>query len=139
MNDQVTTRLLVAAGLTLVSICCLAYATWARRGRSERARAWMGDEFGGRVRDERWAVLRSPSFGLLCLCVGASLLPVVGLWLALIAVPVGVLALGLFFLSGMYFIPLPNLFYPRWARPLRERNRRVEAGWKQEIRRRSGR
>jgi len=43
-----------------------------------------------------------------------------------------------FLWAMMYFIPLPDLFYPRWARPLRERNRRVEAAWKQEFRRRRG-
>ena len=52
MSDQLTTRLLVAAGLTLVGVFCLAYTAWARRGRSERARAWMGSEFGERLRDE---------------------------------------------------------------------------------------
>lgn len=132
-------RLLISVGSLVIGVLSLIYAAWARHGGSDRARAWMGDEFGERLRDERWAVLGSPSFGLLCLCFGASLLPMVGLWLALIAVPVGILAFGLLVLSAMYFIPLPTLFYPRWARPLRERNRRVEAGWKREIRRRSGR
>ena len=54
----------------------------------------------------------------------------------LVAAPVAVLAFALMFLSRMYFIPLPDVIYPRWARPLRERNRRVEAAWKQELRRR---
>ena len=136
MTDQHLTRLLVAAGLTLVGVCCLAYAAWTRRGGSERARAWMGSEFGGLVRDERWAVLGGPSFGVLCLCCAAMLLPGIGLPLALVAAPVAVLAFALMFLSQMYFIPLPDFVYPRWARPLRERNHRVEAAWKQEFRRR---
>ncbi|SRR5699024_879724 len=139
MDDQVIIRLLISAGSLVLGAACLVYAVWARNGGSTRAREWMGDAFGGRLRDERWAVLGAPSFGLLCLCFGASILPVVGLWLALIAIPVGVLAFGLLFLSAMHFIPLPDLVYPRWARPLRERNRRAEQGWKKEIRRRSGR
>lgn len=48
-------------------------------------------------------------------------------------------AFALMLLSRMYFIPLPDGIYPRWARPLRERNRRVEEAWKQEFRRRRGR
>ena len=139
MSDQLTTRLLVAAGLTIVGICCLAYAAWARRGRSERARAWMGDEFGERLRDERWAVLGAPMFGVMCLCSAAFVLPVVGIYLGLVTLPLAALSFVLFLWAMMYFIPLPDLFYPRWARPLRERNRRVEAAWKQEFRRRRGR
>ena len=139
MSDQLTTRLLVAAGLTIVGICCLAYAAWARRGRSERARAWMGDEFGERLHDERWAVLGAPMFGVMCLCFAAFVLPAVGIYLGLVTLPLAALFFVLFLWAMMYFIPLPDLFYPRWARPLRERNRRVEAAWKQEFRRRRGR
>lgn len=139
MSDQLTTRLLVAAGFTLVGICCLAYTVWARRGRSERARSWMGSEFGERLRDERWAVLGAPMFGVMCLCSAAFVLPVVGIYLGLVTLPLAALSFVLFLWAMMYFIPLPDLFYPRWARPLRERNRRVEAAWKQEFRRRRGR
>ena len=139
MSDQLTTRLLVAAGLTIVGICCLAYTVWARRGRSERARSWMGSEFGERLRDERWAVLGAPMFGVMCLCFATFVLPVVGIYLGLVTLPLAALSFVLFLWAMMYFIPLPDLFYPRWARPLRERNRRVEAAWKQEFRRRRGR
>ena len=139
MSDQLTTRLLVAAGFTLVGICCLAYTAWARRGRSARARAWMGSEFGERLHDERWAVLGAPMFGVMCLCFAAFVLPVVGIYLGLVTLPLAALSFVLFLWAMMYFIPLPDLFYPRWARPLRERNRRVEAAWKREFRRRRGR
>lgn len=96
----------------------LAHGIWARRGRSERARAWMGNEFGGFQGEERWAVLGGPSIGVLCLCCAAMTLPRIGLLLALVAAPVAVLAFALMFLSRMYFIPLPDVIYPRWARPL---------------------
>ena len=139
MTDQHLTRLLVAAGLALVGLFCLAYAIWTRRGRTERARAWMGSEFGERLRDERWAVLGAPMFGVMCLCFAAFVLPVVGIYLGLVTLPLAALSFVLFLWAMMYFIPLPDLFYPRWARPLRERNRRVEAAWKQEFRRRRGR
>lgn len=138
MSDQLTTRLLVSAGLTLVGVFCLAYTAWARRGRSERARAWMGDEFGERLRDERWAVLGASMFGVICLCFAAFVLPVVGIYLGLVTLPLAALSFVLFLWAMMYFIPLPDLFSPRWARPLRDRNRRVEAAWKQEFRRRRG-
>lgn len=136
MSDQLTTRLLVSAGLTLVGVFCPAYTAWARRGRSERARAWMGDEFGERLRDERWAVLGASMFGVMCLCFAAFVLPVVGIYLGLVTLPLAALSFVLFLWAMMYFIPLPDLFYPRWARPLRERNRRVEAAWKRGFRRR---
>lgn len=136
MIDQHLTRLLVAAGLALVGLFCLAYAIWTRRGRTERARAWMGSEFGSRTNDERMTVLGAPMIGVMCLCFAAIVVPVVGPHLALVAVPVGVLAFVLFLWAIMLFIPLPDVVYPRWARPLRERNHRVEAAWKQEFRRR---
>ncbi|MGP5412229.1 hypothetical protein [Brachybacterium paraconglomeratum] len=136
MSDQLLIRLLIAASLVLVGTAFLAHGIWARRGRSERARAWMGNEFGGFQGEERWAVLGGPSIGVLCLCCAAMMLPRIGLLLALVAAPGAVLAFALMFLSRMYFIPLPDVIYPRWARPLRERNRRVEEAWKQEFRRR---
>jgi hypothetical protein len=139
MSDQHLARLLVAAGLVLVGIGFLVYAAWARRGGSPAARAWMGSEFGSRTVDERMSVLGAPVFGVMCLSFAMIVLPVVGKHLALIAVPVGVLAFFPFLWAIMLFIPLPDAIYPRWARPLRERNRRAEAGWKREIRRRSGR
>ena len=136
MIDQHLTRLLVAAGLALVGLFCLAYAIWTRRGRTERARAWMGSEFGERLRDERWAVLGAPMFGVMCLCFAAFVLPAVGIYLGLVTLPLAALFFVLFLWAMMYFIPLPDVIYPRWARPLRERNRSVEAAWKREFRRR---
>ena len=88
---------------------------------------------------ERWAVLGAPMFGVMCLCFAAFVLPLVGIYLGLVTLPLAALSFVLFLWAMMYFIPLPDLFYPRWARPLRERNRRVEAAWKQEFRRRRGR
>lgn len=137
MNDQVTTRLLVSAGFTIVGILLLAYAIWARHGGSSTARAWMGNEFGSRTFDERMTVLGAPVLGLICLCIAAGVLPVVGKYLMWVTFPVAVLLFVPFFWALMLFLPLPDFIYPRWARPLRERNRRAERSIKAALRRRS--
>lgn len=137
--DETATRILVATGLALAGAGLLAYAVWARRGRSPRARTWMGRGFGARTSDEHWAVLGAPACGVLCLSAGAMLVPVIGFWLTLVAAPVAVLSFLLLFLSQMHFIPLPGAIYPRWARPLRDRNRQDEQGWKQVLRSRRSR
>ena len=136
MNDQVITRLLVSAGLALVGIGFLAYAAWARHGGSPAARAWMGSEFGSRTVDERMSVLGAPMIGVMCLCAAAIVLPVVGKYLAFVAIPIGVLAFFPFLWAIMLFIPLPDAIYPRWARPLRRRHRDSEQAIRAALRRR---
>lgn len=136
MNDQDAIRLLVSAGLALVGIGVLAYAAWARRGGSPKAREWMGSEFGSRTVDERVSVLGAPMFGVMCLCAAAVVLPVGGKYLAIAAVPIGVLAFFPFLWAIMLFIPLPNAIYPRWAQPLRRRHRESEEAIRAALRRR---
>lgn len=134
MDEQFTIRLLVAAGSAVIGVLFLAYAGWARAGRTPRARAWMGNEFGGFDTDERMAVLGAPCIGVLCLSFSASILPVVGLYLLIVAAPVALLAfLGMIW-AAMLDIPLPAFLYPAWARPLRERNLRTERATKQWLR-----
>ena len=81
-------------------------------------------------------VLGAPMIGVMCLCFAAIVVPVVGPYLALVAVPVGVLAFVLFLWAIMLFIPLPDLLYPRWARPLRCRHRESEQAIRAALRRR---
>lgn len=64
------------------------------------------------------------------------MLPVVGKYLAFVAVPVGVLAFFPFLWAMMLFIPLPDLVYPRWARPLRARNKQADQAIRAALRRR---
>ena len=136
MSDQDTIRLLVSAGFALVGVLALAYAIRARLGRTPAARRWMGNEFGAFTTDERMTVLGVPCLGILSLCVAASILPVIGLYLLLITAPVGLVALLGVVWARMLFIPLPDVIYPRWARPLRDRNRRAERATKEWLRRR---
>jgi hypothetical protein len=136
MNDQVVIRLLVSAGLALVGLGLLAYAAWARHGGSPAARGWMGSALSGETIDQRMTVLGAPMIGVMCLCFAALVLPVVGKYLALVAVPVGVLAFFPFLWAMMLFIPLPDVIFPRWARPLRRRNRAAEQSMRASLRRR---
>ncbi|UVY83902.1 hypothetical protein NLU66_17090 [Brachybacterium sp. NBEC-018] len=136
MTSQLTARLLVASGLTLVGVALLAYTAWARHGGSPAARRWMGNEFGSFTRDERMTVLGAPMLGVLCLCAAAIVLPEVGRYLAWLAVPLGLGAFVTLLWAMMTFLPLPGAFYPRWARPLRDRNRRTEQSIHAGLRRR---
>ena len=136
MNDQATTRLLVSVALALAGIGFLAYSAWARHGGSPAARSWMGNEFGSRTFDERMTVLGAPMLGVMCLCIAAAVLPVLGRYLAWVTVPLAVLAFVPFLGALMLFIPLPDAIYPRWARPLRARNRQAERAVRAALRRR---
>ena len=136
MDAQVITRLLVAVGLALVGVVLLAYTVWARRGGSPAARRWMGNEFGSGTRDERMTVLGGPALAVLSLCAAAMVLPGIGIYLALAAVPLGLLAFVMLLWALMLFIPLPTALYPAWARPLRDRNRRTEQSIRAGLRRR---
>ena len=126
MDDQITVRLLLSAGAAVIGLAFLAYGTWARRGRSPAARRWMGNEFGNEPLNERMTVLGGPVFGLICLCFSLGVLPVVGQHLMLITFPLGAILFLPMLWALMVFIPLPALVYPRWARPVREENRRRE-------------
>ena len=136
MNDQATTRLLVSAGLVLVGIGLLAYAAWARHGGSPAARRWMSNELAGETVDQRMTVLGAPMIGVMCLCFAAIVAPIVGKYVAVVAVPVGALAFFPFLWAMMLFIPLPDAIYPRWARPLRRRHRASEQAMRAALRRR---
>lgn len=136
MNTPEATRLLVSGGLGLLGILLLAYSAWARRGRSAAARRWMGDGFGSRTVDERMTVLGAPLLGAMCLCVALGVLPTVGEHLMLVAFPLAALLFLPFLVVLMLFIPLPDFIYPRWARPLREANRRREREIREALRRR---
>lgn len=136
MTGQESTKLLVAVALAVVGIILLVYTAWARRGGSATARAWMGTFFGSRPVDERMTVLGAPALGVMSLCLSASLLPVVGTYLALLALPLAAVAFVLFFVAQMQFIPLPNAIYPRWSRALRARRRETEQAVRASLRRR---
>lgn len=123
-EDQIGTRLIVSAVLTLVALSMLGYCAWARHGGSPRARQWMDGHAGGwNWFDERMTVLGAPAVALICLCVAASLLPVVGRYLLVITIPVGFLLLIPVLVTILPFIPLPGFLYPRWARPMLRRQR----------------
>lgn len=124
MNDPVTVRLLLSAGAVVVGF--LAYCAWARRGGSPAARRWMGNEFGNEPFNERMTVLGGPMFGLICLCFSLGVLPVVGSYLMPVTFPLAALLFLVMLWALMVFIPLPDIVYPRWARPLRQENRRRE-------------
>ena len=130
MNDQVTVRLLLSAGAAVVGFGFLAYCAWARRGRSPAARRWMGNEFGNAPFNERMTVLGGPMFGLICLCFSLECRHVVARYLMLITFPLGALLFLVMFWALMVFLPLPDIVYPRWARPLREENRQREKAMK---------
>lgn len=135
MDDQLLTRLLVSAGLALVGLAFLGYAAWTRHGGSPAARRWMTDSPVGDTCDERMTVLGGPMIGVVCLCFAAIVLPVVGIYLAFLAVPVGVIAFILFVWVRMLFLPLPDAIYPRWARPIREQQRAADQALRASIRR----
>src|SRR5699024_2526088 len=130
MNDQVTVRLLLSAGAAVVGVGFLAYCAWARRGRSPAARRWMGNEFGNEPFNERMTVLGGPTFWLICLCFSLGSLPGGGRYMMLIRLPLGALLLLVRFWALMVCPPLPDIVYPRWARPLREENRQREKAMK---------
>lgn len=136
MNDPQATRLLISGGLGLLGILLLAYSVWARRGRSAAARRWMGDGLGSRTVDERMTVLGAPLLGAMCLCIALGVLPTVGEYLMLVAFPLAAILFLPFLVVLMLFIPLPDFVYPRWARPLREDNRRREREIREALRRR---
>lgn len=139
VTEAVLERLLVASGLTLVGLLLLLYAVWARRGRSPRARAWMGQGWGSRHRDERMTLLGVPIVGMYCLC-GAAVAMADGSPLVLLgAVLVGVLLAPPAVLVFMTWFRVPTVVYPRWARPLHRQNLAAEAeasAWWREQRRR---
>ncbi|ASO17861.1 hypothetical protein FHR81_005350 [Actinoalloteichus hoggarensis] len=125
-DDPEAARLLIAGGTTVVGILLLAYSVRARRGGSASARQWMGDGFGERTVDERRTVLGAPLLAVMCLCLVLGILPTVGEYLMLVTSPIAALLFLPFLVVLLPFIPLPNLLYPRWARPLRARDRRAE-------------
>lgn len=134
MHDQGLTRMLICVGSGLIGLAFLAYAGWARAGRSAAARRWMGNEFGSFDRAEHMALLGAPALGVICLCVCASTAPGVGRYAAWIAVPVAVLAVIPLLWAVCTFLPVPAALYPAWARTLRARNRRAERAAKDWLR-----
>ncbi|MFD1717229.1 hypothetical protein [Georgenia deserti] len=130
------TRLLVSAGTFVIGLALIGYSVRARRGRSPAARTWMGNEFGSFRRDERMTVLGAPVIGGMCWCFTMTALPVVGTYLMLVALPIAALLFLALVIVLLPFVPLPDAVYPRWARPLRERNRRTEKAVKAWLRRR---
>src|SRR5690625_118168 len=134
MDDQVTVRLLLSAGAAVIGLAFLAYGAWARHGGSPGARRWMGNEFGNEPFNERMTVLGGPLFGLICLCFALGVLPVIGRYLMLVTFPLGALLLLVMLWTLVVFLPLPDLVYPRWARPLREESRRREKAMRQWLR-----
>lgn len=136
MDDRGMTGLLIAAGLTVAGVAFLSYSLWARRGRSPAARRWISKPLSSNSTDERMTVLGAPLLGLMCLCFAAGILPVVGPYLIWVTFPIMGLLFVPFLWVLMRFIPLPMVVYPRWARPLRERNRRAEQAMRQYLRER---
>lgn len=130
MSDPVLARLLICSISGVIGLMLLAYTVWARIGASPAARSWMGNEFGSFTREERMAVLGAPALGVICLCVCAGTAPMLGRYLAWVAVPVTVLAFIPLLWAMLTFIPIPAFLYPGWARPLKERNKRTERAMK---------
>ncbi|WP_062948575.1 MULTISPECIES: hypothetical protein [Brachybacterium] len=122
MDDQVTIRLLFFAAAFIVGAALFAFAIWQRRGRSPAARRWMGRGRGNPDFEERMSLIGFPALGVLCWCFGAVVLPVIGTYLALIAVPIGVLFFIPLIICRLDFIPIPDAVYPKWARPIRHAN-----------------
>ena len=122
MDDQVTIRLLFFAAAFIVGASLFAFAIWQRRGRSPAARRWMGRGRGNPDFEERMSLIGFPALGALCWCFGAVVLPVIGTYLALIAVPIAVLCFIPLIICRLDFIPIPDAVYPKWARPIRHAN-----------------
>lgn len=135
MSEQDIIRPAISAGAALLGVLALVYAAWARHGGSPAARAWMREHIGAEDRQERNIVLGLPSVGLICLCISASLLPRVGMYLLFGTVPAMLVLFLLVMWARWTIIPMPGAFFPRWARPIRERNRQAEAATKKLIRR----
>ncbi len=58
--------------------------------------------------NDQMTVLGAPMIGIICLCVAVSVLPVVGFYLALIAVPIAVLCFVPFFWVVLRFPRCPT-------------------------------
>lgn len=119
--------LIAAALLFVLGTIFLIYYAWARAGRTPRARRWMGEGLGERIRDENFAVIVSPTGWLGCWATAVVVLPASG-GVARVAA-IGLLAvLFIPLLAGGLFLPMPNFLYPRWARERRrERTRKKRA------------
>ncbi|MGQ0465803.1 MAG: hypothetical protein ACT4QG_10845 [Sporichthyaceae bacterium] len=89
----------------------IAWSVWSYRGRSPRARRWLGDRV-----DERSVIFVYPSLGI-AMIVGplASLMPLNPVTGLLIAAP---FAMAFCWMSYglIVFLPIPKFLYPKWAR-----------------------
>ncbi|WP_147917229.1 hypothetical protein [Ruania zhangjianzhongii] len=129
---EVGTLVFLAAGLII-----LAVTIWARRGGSYRARRWMytpGPPTHS-IHSERMVIFGGPTCGFGLVAFGAIALPRNAFGLELVGTDViavttltGAILLGLLVVPLLYwvlvFIPIPDAFYPHWAREVREDRRR---------------
>lgn len=103
--------MLVPVILTVAGCVLVAYAAWARMGRSTRARWWPGSRW-----NESAVLFALPGIGLMLVAAGPLSTyggggPDWTFWF------VPVLALGaVFFLWGALFIPVPRWYAPAWTR-----------------------
>lgn len=128
---EVGTLVLLAAGLAIVGA-----TAWARRGGSFRARRWMyrPPPPSYAIHDERVVIFGGPTCGFGLLAFSAIALPphgfgglvsaeVAGLGSLAALVVLAVLAVPLLWWV-LPFIPIPDAFYPRWAREVLDDRRR---------------
>lgn len=126
------TLVFLAAGLII-----LAVTIWARRGGSYRARSWMYTPGppDHHHHSERMVIFGGPICGFGLVALGLIALPRNAFGLEFVGTDViaattltGVILLGLLVVPLLYwtlsFIPIPDAFYPRWAREEREDRRR---------------
>ncbi|UFU05031.1 hypothetical protein [Ruania halotolerans] len=127
-------RELMSLVILVLGLSFVIVTAWARRGRSYRSRSWMYTPLGA-MWTERMVILGAPTCGCGLLALSAMTLPPHAFGLELltpdvlaVTTIVALVALGVLAFPLLYwvlvFIPVPDAFYPRWARQVR-RDRRL--------------
>ena len=125
--------LLLALAAVMISFAIIVYVIWRRLGRGTMARRWMGDGMFPRTSQERMTVLGWPALAGLCLCFALAALPVAD---GILRLPAALLSIPFFLallVAQIPAIPLPEAWYPQWARTMRlqRRENRANVGIRQ--------
>lgn len=134
-----TGQLVTCVGCFVVGVLLIWFVVWARRGRTPRALAWFDAEGFSIGREERFVVLGAPGIVGMLWCFAFMIMPGVGERPAVVAFYLMIASCVPVWISIMLFIPLPDFLYPRWARPIRRRNREQVKGIRNRRKRRRSR